>query len=114
MKKLICLLAIIAIGFTSCHSANPIIGTWQLESILGEELTDSEKEATFTMNKDGSFERKRGGKVKNGKWKLSDNSKTLTITQEDGDVEIFSNFNINKGKMTFSERDDAITLKKVK
>lgn len=115
MKKLIYLFAIIAIGFTSCGGGgNAIVGTWQLDSVSGEELTASEKEATFTMNEDGSYEQKRGDRVIKGKWEVSEDGKTLTTTDEEGDVKTYADFECAGDVLSFSERDDKITFKKVK
>jgi len=115
MKKLIYLFAIIAIGFTSCGGGgNPEIGTWQLDSVSGEELTESEKEATITLKEDGTYEQKRGERVKTGKWSLSEDGKTLTTTGEDGDSDTYENFECSGDVLSFSERDDKITFKRIK
>ena len=112
MKKLLFVFAIISIVFVSC--GNPAVGTWQLDSVSGEELTASEKEAIFTIFEDGTYEQKRGSRTKKGKWSLSEDDKTLTTIDENGKSESYSNFECDGGVLSFFERDNKISFKRVK
>ena len=112
MKRLILVIAVMAAVFTSCSEENHLIGTWQLDSVSGEELTDSEKEATMTFNEDGSCESKRGDNKKMAKWELSEDKKTLTI-DEDGDKFDMENVELSAESLSFSEGNDKITFKKI-
>lgn len=115
MKKLIFVFAIMAAFLTSCGGGGTsIVGTWQLESVSGEELTDSEKEAVITFNEDGTCERKRGEHSKSFKWKMSEDGKTVTLTEEDGDENEMTDVVLSADKLVFSERNDKITLKRIK
>ena len=113
MKKIIYVFAIITLAFTSCGGGeSPIIGTWQLDSVSTEELTESEKQAMMTFNADGTAESKRGEDSKPGTWKLSEDGKTLTITEEGGDPKEFSDVKISAEEFSFSDRGATVTFKK--
>lgn len=114
MKKLIYLFALIAIGFTSCGGGeNAIVGNWQLDKVSTEELTDSEKEATMSINADGTFEQKRGDHSKTGTWELSEDGKTLSVKDSEGDVKSFSGVKVEGDAFSFSEGETVITFKRI-
>ena len=54
MTRIIFVFAVLALVLTSCGGGDSIVGEWQLESVTGEELTDTEKESTMTFNEDGT------------------------------------------------------------
>lgn len=115
MKKLVFVIAVIATLMTSCGGGeNSLVGTWQLESVSGEELTESEKSATMTFNEDGTCVRKRGEREKKANWILSEDGKTITLKTEEGDENEMEGVELSADKLVFTERDDQITLKRIK
>ena len=114
MKKLVFVFAVLAVVMTSCGGgSDSIIGTWQLDSVSGEELTESEKSATMTFNEDGSCIQKRGEKERKMTWTLSEDGKTLTVKKESGSEDVMENVELSGDKLSFSEGNDKITLKKI-
>lgn len=115
MRKLVFVFAVMAMMLTSCGGSEvSLVGNWQLESVSGEELTASEKEATMSFSEDGTCERRRGEHAKSMKWEMSEDGKTITIIGEDGDKDEMKNVELSAEKLVFSERDDIITLKRIK
>lgn len=117
MKKLIYVLAIAGLTFTACSDeaadeavAEPTIeGTWQLDEVSGEELTESEKQSTMTINADGTMEQNMGGEPRTGTWTMSDDGKTLSCSVDGRDAE-FTNVACDAEKLSFNEGDDRITF----
>ncbi|MFT5779620.1 MAG: hypothetical protein ACI837_002579 [Crocinitomicaceae bacterium] len=115
MRKLFFAFAILALTLTSCGGGDTVVGTWQLESVTGEELTDSEKEATMTFNEDGTCEQKRGDRVRKATWTMAEDGKSLTLVKEDGgEEEVMESVTLTADKLSFKERDEMVTLKRVK
>lgn len=112
MKKLLFILAVMAAVLTSCGGGATLVGKWQLESVSGEELTESEKEGTMTFNEDGTCQNERGGEVMKAEWKLSDDKKSLTITS-DGREEVMNDIEITAESFSFKDGEDKITFKRV-
>ena len=112
MKKAVVVL-VLALGFlVSCGSEPSVVGTWQLESVSGEELTESEKDMKITYKENGECESTRGDRTKEGTWKLSEDGKTMTMTSEGRD-ELMEDLEVTAEKMTFSAGEDKITLKRL-
>jgi hypothetical protein len=113
MKKLIFFLCVIALA--ACGGGGATVeGKWQLNSVSGEELSESEKSATIEFMSDGNFVMKRGDRERKGTWKLSDDGKTLTATEEGGDAKEWTNVEVTEDALSFTERDDKISFKKIK
>ena len=114
MKNLLTLLLVAFL--TACGSKAPSIeGKWQLESVSGEQLSEAEKQSTMLINSDGTLEMTMGDRIMKGTWKLSDDKKTLTLTRsEDGDQKDMKDLEITEEKLSFKERDDVITFKRLK
>lgn len=112
MKRITALLAIIAFVMVSCGAPSPI-GKWQLESISGEDLTEEEKGTIIELREDGSMEATRGKRVKKGDWELSEDGKTMYFIGEEGDKEEMSNVELSTDKMSFTERSNRVTLKRL-
>ena len=113
MKRFAYLLMIMMLfSLVACKKdmKSKIVGTWQLDSVEGEELTDSEKTATMTFAKDGSCERSRGDKSEKGTWELDKEGKVIT-TKFDGEEEKMNDVTVEKEMMSFKIKDQKITLK---
>lgn len=111
MKKLFFALAIMATVLMACSSGPTLVGTWKLDSVAGEELTESEKEGTMTFNEDGTCESKRGEMSKKGTWSLSDDKKSLTVNT-DGREETMDGVEISDDTFSFNDHDIKITFKR--
>lgn len=59
-----------------------VIGTWQVESVEGEKLSETEKSMKFSFKADGEMEMTAGGKSIKGKWDLDKDGKTFSVTPE--------------------------------
>ena len=112
MKKAVLLLAMIGLILASCGGAPTPEGTWQLDSVSGETLTEAEKSMTVTYNSDGTCESSRGDETKTGTWEMAEDGKSMSMTI-DGHDEQMDNLEITSDQMTFMDGDDKITLKKL-
>ena len=111
MKRLgLVVLSAFTLLLVSCGGPS-IEGTWQLDSVSGEELTEHEKDMTITFNEDGSCESSRGEESASGSWELSDDGKTLTF-ELDGREEKCENVEVSGDELTFEQGSDKITLKR--
>ena len=114
MKNLIFVFAALALVLTSCGGGDTVVGKWQLESVTGEELTDSEKESTTaTFNEDGTCENKRGDRVRKATYKVSEDGKTITLVVEGGKEDTMEDVVLTADKLSFKDRDDKITYKRI-
>ncbi|NJL14714.1 MAG: hypothetical protein HC913_18060 [Microscillaceae bacterium] len=95
-------------------SKDLVLGAWQLESVEGAELTDTEKSITIEFAKDGKFVQKAGEMSRKGSYEVSDDGKTITLKPEEAPEEKMNEVEVKNGKMTFKDGDRAsvITLKK--
>ena len=118
MKKLIFFLCVIALAACGGGDKTSIEGKWQLDSVSGEELTESEKSMVMEFKSDGTCEMSRGeGETRKGSWKLSDDGKKLSITRgegEDSKTEEWTDVELTEETVPFMEGDDKITLKRLK
>jgi hypothetical protein len=133
MKKMkLFSLAIIALllGFSCKNDKNSnIIGTWKISGIsstseIPKELKENymesmnEMKSTFLLviKPDSTFEHTLSGSMSKGKWNLSANEKTLTLTYDDGGKEISNVIELSKNKMVTSiemnEAKNTITYEK--
>jgi hypothetical protein len=113
MKNLIFVFAALALVLVSCGGGDTVVGKWQLESVTGEELTDSEKESTMTFNEDGTCENKRGDRVRKATYKVSEDGKTITLVVEGGKEDTMEDVVLTADKLSFKDRDDKITYKRI-
>ena len=112
MKKL--LFVLITALFVACgNGGDSVIGSWQLESVSGEELSESEKSTVFKLAEDGTFTRERGGEAKTGKWEWSEDKKNIVLKRDGGREELMEDVKVEGDKMTFKADSDVITLKKI-
>ena len=119
MKNLFTIAALfVAVTFAACggkDGAATLEGKYQIESVTGETLTESEKSITYEFMADGSCTMSKRDKEKKGTWKLSEDGKTLNMTEEgDDEAEEMKNFEITGDGFSFMEGDDKITFKKIK
>lgn len=116
MKKLVYASLIFALVVAaSCSKKDPkaaMVGTWQLDSVTGEELTDAEKAVTVTFSEDGTYERAFGDEKQTGTFEVSEDGKTVTVKPEGGSAETMNDVKIDGDKLTFKDKDTEITLKK--
>lgn len=113
MKKTIVVFALLALALTSCTGEDSVVGKWQLESVTGEELTDSEKEATMVFNDNGTCENKRGERARKAKYKASDDGKTITLVMESGTKDKMEDVTLTAELLTFKNGNDVITYKRI-
>ena len=113
MKNLIFVFAALALVLTSCGGGDTVVGKWQLESVTGEELTDSEKESIMTFNEDGTCENKRGDRVRKATYKVSEDGKTITLVVEGGKEDTMEDVVLTADKLSFKNRGDTITYKRI-
>ncbi|MFT5861258.1 MAG: hypothetical protein ACI865_003380, partial [Flavobacteriaceae bacterium] len=83
------------------------------DSVTGEELTDSEKEATMVFNEDGTCENKRGDRVRKATYKTSEDGKTITLVMESGTEDKMEDVVLTAELLTFKNGNDVISYKKI-
>lgn len=110
MKKLFYVL--FAVALMACGGKPSVEGKWQLESVSGEELSESEKSSTMDIKEGGALEMTRGEMKMEGTWKLSDDGKTMTVTMG-GRTQEWTEVEVDGDHLSFKEKDDKITLKKM-
>ncbi len=113
MKRIIFVFAVLSLVLTSCGGGDSVVGKWQLESVVGEELTDAEKESTMTFNEDGTCENKRGDRIRKATYKLSEDGKTITLVMEGGNEDTMEDVVLTADKLSFTDRDETVTLKRI-
>jgi hypothetical protein len=111
MKKL--LFVLITALLVACGGGKSEVGRWQMESVSGEELSESEKSAIFNLEDGGAFSMERGGETRKGTWKWSEDKKNIVLTRDGGNEEVMENVKVEGDKMTFSADGDVITLKRL-
>lgn len=89
-------------------------GTYRLDSVTGENLTEAEKKSIITFNADGTCIMNKRGEEKKGTWSMSADGKNLSVVNDKGRTEELKNISITADGFTFSEGDDQITFKKEK
>lgn len=119
MKKLVFALAIAGLTFTSCgeegesggDTAEPTIeGTWRLDAVSGEELTDTEKEMRMTLNTDGTCSQGApDDEPRTGNWTLSEDGKTLNCVFGDRDAS-FTEVTFDATNLSFMDGGDKISF----
>jgi hypothetical protein len=127
-------LAIIALlfGFSCKNGKNSkIVGTWTISEISStseipnelkanyqESMNDMKSTFLLVVKSDSTFERTLSGSMSKGKWKLSPDEKTLTLTYDDGGNEISNVMELTENKMVISiemnEAKNTITYEKKK
>ncbi|NJL14715.1 MAG: lipocalin family protein [Microscillaceae bacterium] len=118
MKNVFLMMLVLSVAlFTTACKKDPktlMVGTWQMESVEGEELSDTEKSISIEFTKDGKFEQKAGEMSRKGTFEVSKDGKTITLKPEEGKEEKMNAVEVKDGKMTFKdgERSEKITLKK--
>jgi len=113
MKRIIVVFAVLALVLASCSGGDSVVGKWQLDNVTGEELTDSEKEATMVFNDDGTCENKRGDRVRKATYKTSDDGKTITLVMEGGTEDKMEDVVLTADLLTFKNGNDVITYKRI-
>ena len=101
--------------FASCGNEPTLVGIWQLESISGEELSESEKEVTITFKEDGTFLQRDGDVKLGGTWSSSNDGSTITLVPDGQETNVMRNVQYQGNKVSFTDGDgkDTITLNRV-
>jgi hypothetical protein len=101
--KITSFIIVIAIAFASCSKtpAEMIVGEWKITDIQSsEEISEDLKEtynetleemkasSKMVIKVDGTFENSISETSSAGKWVLSEDAKTLTMTYDSGDEEV--------------------------
>ncbi len=119
MKKLLLTALVMSLVFmTACKSdpAAKLLGAWQMDSMEGEELSETEKSITITFEKEGKFIQTAGDKKREGTYEVSKDGKTITLKPAEGKAEEMKSVELKGDKMMFKDGDksETITLKKKK
>ncbi len=117
MKKLLLTITVLSLlVLVGCKSdpAAKLLGTWQLESVEGEELTDAEKAMTITFEKESKFKQEAGERKRAGKFAVSKDGKTVTLTPEGGEAEDMTDVEMKGNTISFKDKGKGskITMKK--
>ena len=109
MKKIILLsLVLCVIVASGCKKSAKelLMGTWKLTSVEGQKMTPEDLKTTLTFT-DGKFDMKIGGdKDRSGTWEMSDDSKTITAKDSEGNKETWNIFKLDDKEYTFSVDKD--------
>jgi hypothetical protein len=106
-----------------------LVGEWKLTDIsstaeVSEDLKDAHQEIISEMketyllvlNADSTFVHTLLEGTSNGKWKISDDLKSLTLSYENGNVEVSKIVELSNNKMVtsveFNEAENILTLEK--
>ena len=109
------LLLLVNLIYSCTDSEKSPVGTWGLESVEGEELTESEKSSVVEFKEDGSVIRKRGDRERKGKWELKDkdDKKYLVLMSEEGEVDEENEIvKLDDSEFVFKNKGKEVTLKK--
>jgi hypothetical protein len=124
-KVIICLLAPLFFVTCSLDKESDIVGTWKFTDIQSSEQvpedqkqqyqeTIEEYKATYSLvfKNDSTFEKSISESVSTGKWQISDDNKTLTLTYDDGVVENSQILELSKAKLvtTFDNKISKYTI----
>jgi uncharacterized protein (TIGR03066 family) len=117
MKKLLLSVFVMSLLLmTACKSdpAAKLLGTWEMESVEGEELSATEKSITMTFEKEGKFIQKSSQNSREGTYEVSKDGKTITLKPSEGKAEEMKSVELKGNKMMFKDGDKTatITLKK--
>lgn len=108
---------VIALFLGSCakNPAEMIIGEWKITDIettaeITEDQLDTYNEyienikatTSLTLNIDNTCIKKEDGEETTGKWKMSDDAKTLTLTYEGGSDEVSNIIELTDTKLSIS------------
>ncbi len=99
----------------ACGGGPKIEGSWSLEAVSGEELSESEKAMVFTFNEDGSLVMSNGEREEKGSWAWSEDKKDIILKNPNRDgEEKMEGVTIDGDVVKFKSRSDEITLKRKK
>lgn len=78
------LIVLLLVSLAACKGdpKKKVMGTWQVESVEGEKLSDAEKNMKFSFKEGGVMEMSSGDKTMTGKWDLDKDGKTFSVTPE--------------------------------
>ena len=109
-----------AVKITGKEGAAKLPGKWQLDSVSGENLTESEKTATIEYRTDGTFTQGRGDKQRTGEWLYEGEGSNFINMTADGkseplrlvscDDNVFKAIVVKNNMIT----TDTLTMKRIK
>ncbi len=113
MKKLLLTFTVLSLLFlVGCKSdpAAKLLGTWEIESAEGTELTDEiRKQSVTTFEKDGKI--KVG--ESSGTYEVSKDGKSVTMTI-DGKTDSMNDFEVKKEEFSYKQDGKKIVFRKKK
>jgi Lipocalin-like domain len=104
MRKLYYLL-LLSFLFASCNQntvKSKLVGTWSLDGVEGHKLDKGEKETKIVFKEDNTVEQKRGKKSKAGKWKLSNDNKSVILDMAQGRDETLNIVVLDQNNFVFT------------
>ena len=125
MKKWIAVLlaALLALSLIVCGKGNSIVGTWELDSGVGEEAQQAvalmkafgmSMSITFKADGTGSLDYAYGGEVQTTSFSYTYEDGALKLTSEDGEEADTSgmNFKVEDGKLIMEQEGMGLVFKK--
>lgn len=98
--------------FISCGGGPSIEGSWAMESVSGEELSEREKAAVFTFHGDGTITVSMDGREEKGTWKWTEDKKDIILQPEGRKEETMMGVTIEGDLLKFKSKDNDIVLKR--
>lgn len=121
MKKFSILLIAIIFIASACGGGKKekplnIIGKWQLKSIEGAKLNETERKTTFEFKIVGKdiqkYSIKQGNAKQSGNWLLG--GKTLQLIPQKGSAHLLKNIQLKSGVLSFDDEGKKISLQRKK
>lgn len=126
-KKLLFLGLISILSMSSCSEETnkteepSIVGSWMIETVDGEELPEAEKMAYMILTQDGNVEQGTDGVCElggdntiKGKWKLTNDDKTLVIENEDGTTSTYTEVKYSENDLSIMHDVTPVTFRRKK
>jgi len=117
MKKMILvglILSFIIAAGCGKSAKDKVLGTWKLSKVEGENLTKEELNATMTFNTDGKFAATARDEKMEGKWEMAEDGKSLTLTFEENDKEVWNIQELTDAKLVYTQGDEKEKIELVK
>ena len=117
MKKMIfigLILSVIISAGCGKSAKDKLLGTWKLNKVEGETLTQEELNATMTFTTDGKFAATARDEKMDGTWELAEDGKTLTLTFKENDKEVWNITEITDAKLVYKQGNEKESIELVK
>ena len=111
MKNLT-LIIVALLTFSSCANLEKdIIGTWKLIEVENQDITEIEKQTTFTLYEDGKCVVKKNGKASQElQWVVDKKGESLTLNDGDKKTEFFTKLNLTNDTLSFVDEETKLTF----